>query len=524
MRPEFLRLSLQLTRSRNSAAARAIAASLVLGLTTACAGTDSARPRSDDVPPSRSFTLLYSASLLGQLEPCGCSPDMRGGIGRAATLIERVRAEGSPVLLIDGGDRFHPRDASDDPVAVQQQRMQAETLAEITRLLRYDVLIDEPATHLREVGGVTIGIVALGADDDAEVALRQRTAEARERGADLVVAVADRTFEATRTLAPIASDAGVGLLFAARSDHPLTDVSGADPWSDPPLFTLHPRGEELLRIDVVVARDVQTPAKLRPVPGVANRQAELAAIDDRIASLQQEVATLSPGDPMRTTRTEKVLELQERKSALASAPPPRLPIDASAFTWAFVPVAPRVPESRQVRALLDEHDRRVGERNLALARAQPKPCPEAKEGEARFVGDATCATCHPQAMAFWRSTGHARAFQTLEERGKQFSVECVSCHVTGFQRPGGACDIATTEGRRNVQCESCHGAGSVHAATANARYIDRSPSEATCTACHDSLNSPHFNVAAYRQRILGPGHGRDAAQVLPTSHRLPGSD
>src|SRR5690606_12342904 len=85
----------------------------------------------------------------GQLEPCGCSPDMRGGIGRAATIVERVRAEGSPVLLVDGGDRFFPHEPTEDPVAEQQRRMQAETLADITRLLRYDALIvgERDAAH-----------------------------------------------------------------------------------------------------------------------------------------------------------------------------------------------------------------------------------------------------------------------------------------------------------------------------------------------------------------------------------------
>jgi hypothetical protein len=115
----------------------------------------------------------------------------------------------------------------------------------------------------------------------------------------------------------------------------------------------------------------------------------------------------------------------------------------------------------------------VTELNLAEAQRQPESCPPPAPGEAAFVGAASCAKCHKDAADFWVETKHARAYDTLAQVNKQFSLDCIQCHVTGWQQPGGVCRIDRTEvggpavggrgvGRRDVQCEDCHGPGSEH--------------------------------------------------------------
>lgn len=536
------------------------ALSAVLLLAMSCASGDANRTAAGDSPPARFFTLLYTASLLGQLEPCGCSPDMRGGIARAATIVEGVRAEGARTLLIDGGDRFFSDDEPTDPIAREQERLRTKTLASITRAMKYDAVVlgnrdahrlndadsgdfdfgdldrlpllapsatpgkGRQAARLHEVGAVRVGLFAVDPIDSVRPAeardveegderlMFERARELRARGAHVIIAIVHLPFSETRELAPFAADAGVDLLFASRSDHPLTDESGADPWSVPPVFTLRPRGEDLLRIDIAPG---EAGTRLVPVPGVEARQEELSAISERIRLLQREIMALPPGDPMRTARTGKVLELQERTSAIASAPPPVLPAGTSAFTWAFIPIASRIPERPDVRAMLDEHDRRVVERSLELAGARPTSCPEPGEGEAVYVGDVVCATCHRDAMAFWKTTSHSGAWRTLVDRNKHVSTRCVSCHVTGFGQPGGACDVVATDGRRNVQCEACHGPGSLHVTTTSGRHIVARPDESVCTTCHDPANSPHFSFPGYLEKILGPGHGAAVRAAVP---------
>ena len=115
-------------------------------------------------------------------------------------------------------------------------------------------------------------------------------------------------------------------------------------------------------------------------------------------------------------------------------------------------------------------------------------------------------------MAQWRTTGHARAYATLEEGPKgsrQFDLDCVGCHVTGWRAPGGACNVAAVEGRKDVQCESCHGPASLHAVDPPG-HIQRAPGEERCRGCHTPEHSTAFDWEGYRARVLGPGHGARA--------------
>ena len=72
-----------------------------------------------------------------------------------------------------------------------------------------------------------------------------------------------------------------------------------------------------------------------------------------------------------------------------------------------------------------------------------------------------CAKCHKPAVEFWKKTVHARAWKTLVEVDKQYHYDCIGCHVTGWEKPGGV-NLATVEKRGlvDVQCETCHGPGS----------------------------------------------------------------
>jgi 2',3'-cyclic-nucleotide 2'-phosphodiesterase (5'-nucleotidase family) len=53
-----------------------------------------------------SLIVAYSASSQGFLEPCGCGAKgtEMGGIARRATVVERLREGGAPVLLVEAGD------------------------------------------------------------------------------------------------------------------------------------------------------------------------------------------------------------------------------------------------------------------------------------------------------------------------------------------------------------------------------------------------------------------------------------
>ena len=124
--------------------------------------------------------------------------------------------------------------------------------------------------------------------------------------------------------------------------------------------------------------------------------------------------------------------------------------------------------------------------------------------------------CHSAAVEFWKTTKHAQAWETLEHLGKQWSYDCINCHVTGFDKPGGS-NLAHNEPLRDVQCEQCHGPGSLHVdadGPDKKKLITRLPAETVCGQCHTPEHSDTFEMKAYLRDVTGPGHGEEFRKTL----------
>jgi hypothetical protein len=103
-----------------------------------------------------------------------------------------------------------------------------------------------------------------------------------------------------------------------------------------------------------------------------------------------------------------------------------------------------------------------------------------------FVGSGLCSACHPAQFSQWRTTKHARAFDTLEARQRQYAPGCVKCHVVGFGLDSG---FAGQESLREVGCENCHGPGGIHVNDPRPGTIVRAVPITLCVRCHDSDHS-----------------------------------
>jgi hypothetical protein len=164
-----------------------------------------------------------------------------------------------------------------------------------------------------------------------------------------------------------------------------------------------------------------------------------------------------------------------------------------------------------VAGALERFDRRVNDHNREVfAGVLPPPAPP---GQPTYVGSAACGRCHAAAYAWWQGHPHGRAYQTLVDRHKEFHLDCVGCHVTGYERPGGSNVTHNLEGAlTNVGCENCHGPGSQHVAdpTAEPRAVQRDTPESTCVGCHNHEHSDRFDYEVYRRRLMAPGHGARA--------------
>jgi 2',3'-cyclic-nucleotide 2'-phosphodiesterase (5'-nucleotidase family) len=121
------------------------------------------------------------------------------------------------------------------------------------------------------------------------------------------------------------------------------------------------------------------------------------------------------------------------------------------------------------------------------------------EREQRFTGPEACAQCHESIVREWRNTPHASAMETLREGDDHFRSQCVSCHVTGFDRPGGFLDEQITPELANVGCEACHGPGAAHIAQPRRPYGQVTLQ--TCVTCHTSQMDPDFNYYELKPEV-----------------------
>jgi hypothetical protein len=504
------------------------------------------------LPAQPSLRLYLASTLAGALEPCGCRKDMLGGIDHAAALLEAQAKDAPRRLVLAAGPLFFQ-----EPELAAERRAQdvwkadaiAASLADLglaawapgandyaagaaefgrlTGLTRARPLgakagaselegsgADAASTAVFDVGPYKVGVAGIGAGPagstpaDAARALEQAAAALGNAGAQIRVAL-------------IAAQRGDGLRLAEKV--PGFDVvalgkpseSGdANDASFPPalvgetLVVQAPNHlQALAYVDLFVLAD---DFSFQDGMGIADRERR-DSLQGRVKDLQARIerARNAPGaatdaapalaKELERTQTE-LTELERR-----AASPPRT--EGSVFRYAELPVRESAGTESKVAERMTQYYRKVNDYNReALADRKPQPAPA---GSAHYVGETMCRTCHEQADQFWRGTQHAGAYGTLSRQFKEFNLDCVGCHVTGYERPGGS-TVTHVQGLENVQCESCHGPGSAHAeSVGSTRLITRKPAETVCRSCH---NVPHvaddWDAALAWTKIIGPGHGK----------------
>jgi len=177
---------------------------------------------------------------------------------------------------------------------------------------------------------------------------------------------------------------------------------------------------------------------------------------------------------------------------------------------AFDLIGAGLPDDPGVRTAIQAYQERLGALDLRSDQTDEEmtALDPGDHGAARYVGTASCITCHPRALDSWVHSRHAQALAALQARHYDVDPDCLRCHVTGlslpdgYHRHGSATASALVAA---VTCESCHGRASVHAAEQAAGRAASGTLEpvtpATCLRCHDAENSPSFAYTAYWEKI-----------------------
>lgn len=490
---------------------RRLAALLLATLLAGCMSRDTRPARA----PAKA-TLFITADVHGYLGPCGCSENMRGGVARLAAQVDKARATGEPVFFLDSGDGLFSA-ASIPEAGVGQQERKAKALADAFRAMGLTArapgtLDDARGAAFREglglpelkpgevrwldAGGFRLAVVS--AKDVAQA--DALAAKARADDAAFVLALVPLPFDAALRAAVDAKN--LDLVVADRPKSELAAEENRAAGGAVKVVQVQNKGRSVLRVDLSL-RDGH---RVEWLKGSSEQERELAALDERIELMRGQVNEPGLDERLKVLKKAKLDDLVARRQALADAPLP-VPADRNAATLRFVPLEASLPQDPKVLAIETAYDRDVGLLNLAWAKAHGQDCDAPTLERPGYVGSAACLGCHPDATRAWKAMKHAQSYEALVEKGKQYHLDCVSCHVTGWQQPGGVCRIDKTEGREEVGCEACHGPGSKHTLIPTKQFIQRAVTPATCTGCHDHENSPSFEFETYLKKIVVPGHG-----------------
>lgn len=118
-----------------------------------------------------------------------------------------------------------------------------------------------------------------------------------------------------------------------------------------------------------------------------------------------------------------------------------------------------------------------------------------------YRGEEACGKCHAQISAFQRKTRHADAFNTLQKKNKHLDAQCIGCHTTGFQKPGGFSLPIMVGTMKNVQCEACHGPAQNHVESPLIARPFTPVKEITCRSCHTPTWDPRFDYTSKLPKV-----------------------
>lgn len=538
----------------------ALAFSLLLGATVAaCQGCHTppaatVDASADAIPTQPTVRLYVLSNIAGALEPCGCTKDQLGGVHHLAAFLDAERSAAPTNLVIGAGPMLFG-ETSLSSTEQTQQSWKADTLAAAFKHLGLAAwapgvndwaagpdFLSKALTSsgaallagniegtpkpsnviLREVGGIKLALIGVADPRDREGklpsgittkpaadAMREGLAEAKRQGARVFVGVASVPRGEALRLADTFPE--LNLLVIGK---PVEGGHANDAPKAPMQLgnTLVVETSNHLQSVAVVDLFVRGAAADAPInfadaSGIS-RAEELVSLAGRIRELETRIQSWEKGGKVKpedlAARKADLEKLRAEKTKLEEPMPAP---SGSFFRYRLVEVREKLGTEPTVKKEITEYYKRVNEHNKT-AFADRKPAPAGAK-EASFIGVEECTTCHDEERKVWDGTPHSHAYKTLQDDFKEYNLDCVNCHVTGYDKPGGS-TVTYVDKLKDVQCEECHGPGSLHAKSPSKKgLIILKPDPQSCVAqCHHPPHVENFDPVIKMELVLGPGHGK----------------
>jgi hypothetical protein len=507
-----------------------------------CRGT-SAPTRAE--PGTPTVRLYFVSDLAGALEPCGCTKDQLGGLDHFAAWVSQEQAKAPFAALAAAGPLFFM-----DPELDAQHRAQdiakAETLA--AALKKLGLVAFAPAKNDWAVGpdelarlsgltgaaslvangaapaarpstidalnGVRVGYLGVSTPEPPVTGMevkpplesvRAGVAALKQSGANVIVLLASVGRGEAKRLAELVPELTVVLVGSpGGAGEGNTEAPPPERIGDVLVIQTGNHLQTVATLDLYV-RDGQM--KFADASGIdqAQKKEELRR---RIDELHVKIAAWELDGKIAKTdldaRRADLAKLEAEKVALDVRPAPS---KGSFFRYSVKEIRESLGRDAQIHDQLLAYYKQVNESNRVAFKDRLPRSHDAKTPI--FIGIEVCTTCHEEPRAVWDKTRHARAYASLSSQFKEFNLDCVGCHVTGYELPGGS-TVTHVDRLKDVQCEVCHGPGSQHALHPNTIEMPvKKPEPDSCvSSCHHPPHVEEFDAKAKMEEILGPGHGK----------------
>jgi 2',3'-cyclic-nucleotide 2'-phosphodiesterase (5'-nucleotidase family) len=428
-----------------------------LAVLTLCGASEGEKPRE--------LVIIYTGDSGAEVESCGCNLLAYGGLARRATLVNILREAYPDAVFVDTGDFFSPN-------VGEQDRLKDRITAAAYGSFGYDAVnlgeddFNFGADFLAELAGEynipLISVNVVGSDDEPLVPSYKIVKRGGLRVG--VVGFLDADVAATR------------------------DLGGA---------AVTPHKKPLRRAVEDLSSQVDVIICLAHV-GNADRARAFTG------RCPKDIAVVIGGH--RGGRTPEAEEIKGRwmvytRSRNRYVGMLKLTLDeknrVTAAENEVIPVTKETALDERTQVFVNEYYAAL--RELVKEKKLLKPPEDVPSGGFIYVGSSRCEECHAAQADQWKSTGHASAYESLADAGRETDPECVSCHVTGYGFRGGFLWTTDPPTSADVGCEDCHGPGEGHAQSPALKTA--TITEETCTPCHDAERSPSFDYESYLSRV-----------------------
>ena len=360
---------------------------------------------------SADLILIYGADLDGEFEPCGCPGTPRGGFVNRLTLLQEIRREGAPMVLVETGNVL-----TQGALTTAEAKMpDARRLDLIGRLLRrsgvqalalgardlwtlgedtlrtwsrrhhlpllsanledQDGSLPFPPAMTLEAAGKRLGVIGL----TEPIGAVARRAGLRFRSLDAAIASARQSLPAKADVLIVLSDLSAEDNMRLAQSHPEIDfilaakrtkagTRGMNQRRAPWILPLGGEGQELGRIDMAFVGDqgetLRSTAWEKRLAAKAATRASLKALRELIAAQEGRF------DEERFSREGAFL--LRRLAALEAVPPPP-PQGRLIFAFQGVTIRDDLEDDKKAQAMINAYQRSQASRSRGAAPDAPSP-------------------------------------------------------------------------------------------------------------------------------------------------------